>query len=208
MEQHQDVDRVLKIVLIGASGVGKTSIIQRFGYDSKPVDYKSTIGVDFVIKKLQVNGHLVKCQVWDTAGQEKFLAITRSYFKNADAIFACFDPKKKETLEYVVNQYLGSQEMDLAKPDAYKVFVATKGDLNPMKEMASSDMLEQIEATGVPMIWTSAMNNENIEDLFKGACAYCLENTTRRPRGDSFVLPGGESQKEKEETKQLTNSCC
>lgn len=207
----EDVDCVLKIVLIGASGVGKTSIIQRFGYDSAPVDYKSTIGVDFVIKKIQVNGKLVKCQVWDTAGQEKFLAVTRSYFKNADAIMACFDPKDKKTLEYVINQYLNTQEMDLAKPDAYKAFVATKSDLNPMRELCSLEMLEQIEAIGIPLIWTSALDNknQNIEDLFKGACAYCLENTQQRPRGGSFVLPSNDDNKknDEEETK-LTNSCC
>lgn len=201
--EDNDVDYcVLKIVLIGASGVGKTSLVNRFQYNEKPLnEHKTTLGVDFAIRKMEVNGKYVKCQVWDTAGQERFAEVTRNYFKNADAIFACFDPKKKETLEYVINQYLNSQQMDLAKPDAYRIFVATKSDLSPMKQLNSTEMLDQVEAVGIPLIWTSAMNNENVLDLFKGACVYCLENVSPSNKRDSetIVLDHNE---------RLTNSCC
>lgn len=84
-------DLVLKIILIGDSGVGKSCLLKSFMGDPFKGTYTSTIGVDFEIKPVQIDGKTVNLQIWDTAGQERFRTITTSYYRSADAILLVFD---------------------------------------------------------------------------------------------------------------------
>eukprot|EP00330_Aristerostoma_sp_ATCC50986_P001405 CAMPEP_0114581452 /NCGR_PEP_ID=MMETSP0125-20121206/5559_1 /TAXON_ID=485358 ORGANISM="Aristerostoma sp., Strain ATCC 50986" /NCGR_SAMPLE_ID=MMETSP0125 /ASSEMBLY_ACC=CAM_ASM_000245 /LENGTH=103 /DNA_ID=CAMNT_0001773671 /DNA_START=69 /DNA_END=377 /DNA_ORIENTATION=- len=94
---------VLKLVTIGDSGVGKTSLIVRYTenvfYDYRP----STVGVDFVAKKIKIDKKEYSMQIWDTAGQEKFRAMVKCYFKSAKALALVFDVTRKETFETLDN---------------------------------------------------------------------------------------------------------
>lgn len=212
---NDEVDRILKIILIGESGVGKTAILERFNHDiwsgkeeeekTKDFTAKSTVGVDFLIKKLHINGKIVKCQVWDTAGQERFANITRSYFKNADVIFICFDPTKKKSLTYAIDKYLNHKDIETAKQGAYKALVATKTDLNPLKT-ASPEIMTQIEQLGLPLYWTSAKTNQNINDLFNMACIYCIENTTQQQQPSQPTTIILDHQEQQQTT--IKNTCC
>ena len=78
-----DIQSLFKIVMIGDSGTGKTSLILRFADNIFSTNYRCTIGVDFKIKTLQVDKTTVKLQVWDTAGQERFKSISQAYFRNS-----------------------------------------------------------------------------------------------------------------------------
>lgn len=87
-----EYDMLFKIILIGDSGVGKTSILMRFSDDVYSDSYISTIGVDFKTKMIQLDsGKIVKMQLWDTAGQERFRTITSSYYRGAHGIIIVYD---------------------------------------------------------------------------------------------------------------------
>ena len=91
MDPSVSYDFLFKVVLSGPSGSGKSSILQRYVNDTFSEAYISTIGVDFMVKTLNVNGGYVKLQIWDTAGQERYKAIVTAYYRGAHAIILVFD---------------------------------------------------------------------------------------------------------------------
>uniref|UniRef100_A0A3Q2XUD2 RAB30, member RAS oncogene family n=1 Tax=Hippocampus comes TaxID=109280 RepID=A0A3Q2XUD2_HIPCM len=87
----EDYDYLFKIVLIGNAGVGKTCLVRRFTQGLFPPGQGATIGVDFMIKTVEIKGQKVKLQIWDTAGQERFRSITQSYYRSANALILTYD---------------------------------------------------------------------------------------------------------------------
>ena len=98
-----EFDYIFKYIIIGNSGVGKSCIVNRFIQDEYSDEIESTIGVEFGAKviKLDVEGKLapVKLQIWDTAGQETFQSITRSYYRSAAGALLVYDITNKESFE-------------------------------------------------------------------------------------------------------------
>ena len=165
----------IKIVLVGASGVGKSAIIRRFGDNEYSDKGESTLGVDMKIRTLQVNGNTIKCHVWDTAGQERFHVLTKQFLRNADVILLCFDPGLPETLGHLVDSYMDQ----CLNENAYCALVATKTDENPC-ERRNQDMLRKLEAMEMSLFWTSSKTGENIDDVFKSVCIHCIETTPKQ----------------------------
>ena len=87
----KNYDHLFKLLLIGDSGVGKTCILFRFSDDQFNTSFISTIGIDFKIKTVDIDGKRVKLQIWDTAGQERFHTITTSYYRGANGIMMVYD---------------------------------------------------------------------------------------------------------------------
>ena len=94
-------DHFIKLIIIGDTSVGKTSLLLRFAENTFSIQHIATIGIDFKIKNMQVDGKNVKLQVWDTAGQERFRTITSSYYKGANGIILCFDSTVIQTFEHL-----------------------------------------------------------------------------------------------------------
>ncbi|KAJ0000450.1 hypothetical protein NQD34_012292 [Periophthalmus magnuspinnatus] len=96
-------DFLYKLLLIGDSGVGKTCLIIRFAEDNFNSTYISTIGIDFKVKTIDVDGRKVKLQVWDTAGQERFKTITTAYYRGAMGIILVYDITDEKSFENIQN---------------------------------------------------------------------------------------------------------
>ncbi|CAD8179296.1 unnamed protein product [Paramecium octaurelia] len=103
---NRDYDHLFKLVIIGNSGVGKSSLLIRFADDTFSENYISTIGVDFKFKTFKLDGKGLKLQIWDTAGQERFRTITNSYYKGADAIVLVYDTTCLQSFEEIEKSWL------------------------------------------------------------------------------------------------------
>ena len=119
-------DYLFKYLLVGDSGVGKTSTLSRFA-DSKFSDtFVSTVGVDFRVKSIIVNEKVVKLQVWDTAGQERFRSLTYAYFRGSRGVILMFDVTDERSFSHVATWM---QSIDQHAPDNIpRVLVGNKID--------------------------------------------------------------------------------
>ena len=102
-------DSLVKLLLIGDSGVGKTSIVYRFTDDVYSDSFLTSIGIDFKVKTLDVEGKKIKLQVWDTAGQEKFDTITTSYYRGAAGIMLVYDITNNRYTSKVFKRFLATR---------------------------------------------------------------------------------------------------
>merc|ERR1711990_311811 len=94
-------DHLFKLLVIGDAGVGKSAILVRFSDNVFTDSYINTIGVDFKIRTVEVNGEKVKLQIWDTAGQERFRTITSTYYRGTNGIIVVYDVTEPETFHNV-----------------------------------------------------------------------------------------------------------
>lgn len=159
-----DYDYLFKILLIGDSGCGKSSILSRFCDDKFDYHFMSTIGVDFKIKNLTINDTNIKLQIWDTAGQERFRTITGSYYRSAIGIIIVFDLTDRKSFD---NVKYWLQEVDKYAPlDVKKLLIGNKSDLIEERQITQDDITELLYKNRLSYIETSAKDNININNIF------------------------------------------
>jgi small GTP-binding protein len=127
MSTDRKPDYLVKVIVIGDSGVGKTNLITRFCENQFKESYVATIGVDFKIKSLMVNDKRIKMQIWDTAGQERFKNITQTYYKGAAGIVLAYSIS--DSVSFTNIERWMTQIETNAPEDVSKLLVATKADL-------------------------------------------------------------------------------
>jgi len=160
----QEYDYVFKLVLIGDSGVGKSCLLLRFADDTYTESHISTIGVDFKIRTIQLEGKTIKLQIWDTAGQERFRTITSSYYRGAHGIIVVYDTTDSETFEHVKTWL---HEIDrYASENVNKLLVGNKSDLTTKRQVDTDAAKEFASQVNIPFLETSAKNATNVEDAF------------------------------------------
>merc|ERR1712188_22271 len=136
---NAEYDYLFKLLLIGDSGVGKSCSLLRYVDDTYTETYISTIGVDFKIRTLELDGKTVKLQIWDTAGQERFRTITSSYYRGAHGIIVVYDVTDEETYT-AVERWM--TEIDrFAGPEVNKMIVGNKCDMVTKKVVDYANML-------------------------------------------------------------------
>ncbi|GAB1604447.1 ras-related protein Rab-1A [Argonauta hians] len=161
---HAEYDYLFKLLLIGDSGVGKSCLLLRFADDTYTESYISTIGVDFKIRTIELDGKTIKLQIWDTAGQERFRTITSSYYRGAHGIIVVYDVTDQESFANV-KQWLS--EIDrYASETVNKLLVGNKCDQNPKKVVDYTSAKEYADSLGIPFLETSAKNATNVEQAF------------------------------------------
>eukprot|EP00746_Dinoflagellata_sp_MGD_P039261 gnl/MRDRNA2_/MRDRNA2_19467_c0_seq1.p1 gnl/MRDRNA2_/MRDRNA2_19467_c0~~gnl/MRDRNA2_/MRDRNA2_19467_c0_seq1.p1 ORF type:complete len:235 (+),score=51.71 gnl/MRDRNA2_/MRDRNA2_19467_c0_seq1:88-705(+) len=158
-------DHLFKLLIIGDSGVGKSSILLRFCDDDFNEKQASTIGVDFKTKFMQVKGKKLKLALWDTAGQERFRTLTSSYYRGAQGICLVYDCTQKATFEHIkfwqdeVRKYSTNQ-------DAVLMLIANKVDL-PNAEVTRAEGEEFAFANSMMFIECSAKTRQGIKQAFE-----------------------------------------
>ncbi|KAL3853613.1 hypothetical protein ACJMK2_017145 [Sinanodonta woodiana] len=158
-------DYKFKLVLVGDAGVGKTSVFRRFQSGTYIETNASTIGVDFTMKTLQIDGKLIKLHIWDTTGQEKFRSIIHSYYRSANGVVMVYDITKKASFDRL------SQWLDDVKhygdPNIVKVLIGNKQDLENMREVPFKEAKSYAQHHGmIDVLETSARENINIDEVF------------------------------------------
>ncbi|ODH49631.1 GTP-binding protein ypt1 [Paracoccidioides brasiliensis] len=157
-------DYLFKLLLIGDSGVGKSCLLLRFADDTYTESYISTIGVDFKIRTIELDGKTVKLQIWDTAGQERFRTITSSYYRGAHGICIVYDVTDMDSFNNV-KQWL--QEIDrYATEGVNKLLVGNKSDMEDKKVVEYTVAKEFADSLGIPFLETSAKSASNVEQAF------------------------------------------
>lgn len=184
----ESYDHLLKLLLIGDAGVGKSSILLRFTDDTFDNHLQSTIGVDFKVKMMKKKSKNVKITIWDTAGQERFRTLTSSYYRGAHGIMLVYDVTRKSTLSQLqtwlneVETYCGAQSKEVVK-----LLVANKIDKEDDREVSWSEGAAWARGRGMLFIETSAKKNVGISQVFDEVVQKILEN----PILLSSSAPGG-----------------
>lgn len=161
---NQEYDYLFKLLLIGDSGVGKSCLLLRFADDTYTESYISTIGVDFKIRTIELEGKTIKLQIWDTAGQERFRTITSSYYRGAHGIIVVYDVTDNDTFKNVKTWL---HEIDrYASEGVNKLLVGNKSDLTSKKTVEYESAKEFADGLGIPFLETSAKNATNVEQAF------------------------------------------
>uniref|UniRef100_A0AAZ3R9F0 Ras-related protein Rab-13 n=1 Tax=Oncorhynchus tshawytscha TaxID=74940 RepID=A0AAZ3R9F0_ONCTS len=133
-------DYLFKLLLIGDSGVGKTCVLFRFSEDAFNSTFISTIGIDFKIRTVELDGKKIKLQIWDTAGQERFRTITTAYYRGAMGIMLVYDITNEKSFDNIKNWIRNIEEH--ASADVEKMVLGNKCDVND-KRQVSKDRGEQ-----------------------------------------------------------------
>merc|ERR1719440_363674 len=202
-----DYDYLFKVVLIGDSGVGKSNLLSRFTRNEFNLESKSTIGVEFATRSIQVDGKTIKAQIWDTAGQERYRAITSAYYRGAVGALLVYDVTKQPSYD---NTERWLKELrDHADPTIVIMLVGNKCDLEDERAVLTDEARLMAEKNNLSFIETSAKNGTNVEEAFKNILfeIYNLVGkrpmvddstaTTAAPQGASVSIaqqPAGESQ--------------
>jgi len=176
-----EFDIQLKILLIGDSGVGKTSLLQRYTADAFSSSFISTIGIDFKTKVLVIDGTRARCQIWDTAGQERFRTITTSYFRGAHGIALCFDASDRRSFASIAGW--AAQVADNADAGVRLALVGTKSDAPAAVARDDAAELAARLSTpdrAVPFFFTSAKANVGVADAFEALAAAALRHALEK----------------------------
>ncbi|CAN0878706.1 Ras-related protein RABC2a [Linum grandiflorum] len=168
-------DLSFKILLIGDSSVGKSSLLVSFISTFAVQDLPPTIGVDFKIKQLTVAGKKLKLTIWDTAGQERFRTLTSSYYRNAQGIILVYDVTRRETFTNLADVW--SKEVDLycTNQDCVKMLVGNKVDKDSERAVTREEGIELAKEHGCLFLECSAKTRENVEQCFEELALKIME---------------------------------
>ena len=172
----QDYDYLFKVLLLGDSGVGKTSLILRYTDETFNSKLVNSIGVDFKMKKKEIDGKVIKVQIWDTAGHERFRAITYSYYRGVNAIIIVFDLTEDKSF-LSIRDWL-KQIDKYASKNVFKFLVGNKSDLQHKRLVSFEDAKKFADELNIPYFETSAKERININELFDSSIKSFLLNST------------------------------
>jgi len=162
--KEDEYDFLFKVVLIGDSGVGKSNLLSRFTRNEFTIESKSTIGVEFATRTIQCDGKVIKAQIWDTAGQEKYRAITSAYYRGAVGALLVYDITRATTFEHL-ERWL-QELLNHSDKNIVVMLVGNKSDLRHLRAVSTEQSKEFAEKNNLSFIETSALDSSNVELAF------------------------------------------
>nr|XP_048674027.1 ras-related protein Rab-37 isoform X2 [Caretta caretta] len=196
-----DEDLLHKTILVGDSGVGKTSLLVQFDQGKFiPGSFSATVGIGFTNKVVAVDGVKVKLQIWDTAGQERFRSMTHAYYRDAQALLLFYDITSKMSFDNV-RAWL-TQIHEYAQKDVVIMLLGNKADVSSERVIRMEDGESLAREYGVPFMETSAKTGMNVELAFRAIAKELKQRAVQQPDEPRFQIHDYiESQKKK-------TSCC
>ena len=164
-----------RVVLIGETRVGKTSIIERLLKGSCAEEQTSTVGAVFHTHDMEYMGKSVPLQIWDTAGQERYRSLAPMYYRKSSAAIAVFDLTRRETLEALAGWVATFREN---ADDVFVVVAGNKSDLESQIVFTVEETTEWAAGLGAECIWTSAETGMGVTELFHAVCRHIIESRT------------------------------
>lgn len=167
---YDSYDYLCKLLVIGDSGCGKSSLLKRFTDDEFQTGYSSTIGVDFEVRTIDVGAKKIKLQMWDTAGQERFRTITASYYRGSHAVLVVFDVTSEESFANVrrwLAEVSEAQKHSTLPVQPQILLLANKCDLVRQRVVETHRVEELAQELGIPYLETSAKTNTNVAEAFQ-----------------------------------------
>lgn len=158
-------DHLVKILLVGDSGVGKSSLLMRFIEDSFE-EVSPTVGVDFKLKMMTVDGKRLKLTVWDTAGQERFRTLTSSYYRGAHGVIFVYDIANAESFANVEEVWRKEVDMYSTISNGVKMIVGNKVDKESSREIAKEDGVRFAKEHGCLFLECSAKTRTRVQEAF------------------------------------------
>ena len=179
----------LKLLIIGDSAVGKTSMLLKYTDNFFPESHLATIGVEFKTKDIQYNGYNINLQVWDTAGQERFKSITKSFFRNANGIIFVYDITQKNSFKNVKDWIKDSEANDTGFK---RILVGNKIDLQNKRQVKLNEVKDWADKKNLEVIEASAKTGANIDKAVMKLIELILQNKSK----DEIMKQFGPEKKE------------
>ena len=207
-DDDQKIKLSLKILLIGDSQVGKTSLLLKYTEHVFPEEHIATIGVEYKDKFILKDNYNIRLQIWDTAGQERFHSITKNIYRNANGVLFVYDITNQESFGNIKNWIKDLQNVG---NDIKGVIIGNKIDLEQKRDVSKQDLEEIGNKYNMPILETSAKQSINVNEgfellvneLLKGKNEnQIVEMFSRKTRSDLSISSKTNS------TKKQKSGCC
>jgi len=159
-------DVKLKIIIVGAPWVGKTSLLSRFIDDTFNDTYKCSVGVDYMLRTMEVDGKRIKLEIWDVAGNQRYPQLIKEHYRGAAGVAVVYDVTDKATFDHVTDKY-AEQCREMADEGVSKLLVANKVDLASERQVDSKQAKGLADSLGMQYVETSAKTDKaGVEQAF------------------------------------------
>mmetsp|Transcript_24896 Transcript_24896/g.25117 ORF Transcript_24896/g.25117 Transcript_24896/m.25117 type:complete len:208 (-) Transcript_24896:294-917(-) len=202
---EEPYDIHIKLLMLGDQGVGKTCILLRYCHDSFSSTFITTIGIDFKIKTVDVDGMRTRLQIWDTAGQERFRNITISYFKGAHGVVLVYDITERATFDSI--SHWMEQIQEHADDAVNVILIANKSDRETDRKVTREEGVALARKYDIPFLEVSAKNNVNISHLFE-TIARSTKNRLIQPEEQKGKIKENKNVKLNNAEGKKKSGCC
>ena len=197
----------LKILILGDTNVGKTSLFLNYCDNDFPEGHLATIGVEYKIKSIEKNGLSVQLQIWDTAGQERFKSITKSYYQGANGILFVYDITNRKSF---LNVKEWIKDVENKNNNFKKILVGNKIDLKNNNQIVNKEDEIYANNNNLFRIETSAKDGTNVDDAFNKLIDFIFENKKNDEMLEEFgkLVRNLSLTSENSKKKNVKRKCC
>ena len=194
---EEEYDFIFKVLLLGNSDVGKSSLILRYVDQVWSDNFVPTIGVDFKVKTLELDNKNIKMQIWDTAGQERFRNVIASYFRGSHGILLLYDITNKDSFKNLESWLIEIEKN--ASPNVLKILIGNKNDLENDRDIKYEEGQAFANRNGMQFIETSAKMNTNVNEAFETLAKLMIQFSSEKKspntnKNESKTLKAGSGQ--------------